>query len=174
MALPVVTQIEIGGTPILEFTDLTISQSLFGHHHFSLSIPYDRIEGTKGTFLSKAHRQLCGKQCTITVATDPSGQAGASAAGRFEFQGLVTQLNVGNQGGDLTGAFQVEGYSPTYLLDQTPVRRSFLKKSLKAIFQEVLAPYGSSLPPLQAKPQYTAPTLPYDFHRYLIASNLPD
>jgi type VI secretion system secreted protein VgrG len=159
MALPVITQIEIGGTPISEFTDLTISQSLFGHHHFSLGIPYDRIEGTKGTFLSKAHRQLCGKQCTITVATDTSGQAGASA-GRFEFQGLVTQLNVGSQGGDLTGAFQVEGYSPTYLLDQTPVRRSFLKKSLKAIFQEILAPYGSSLPSLQAKPQYTAP-IPY-------------
>ena len=152
MALPVITQIEIGGTPILEFTDLTISQSLFGHHHFSLGIPYDRIEGTKGTFLSKAHRQLCGKPCTISIAPD----AGASAAGSFKFQGLVTQLHVGNQGGDLTGAFQVEGYSPTYLLDQTPVRRSFRYKTLKAIFQEVLAPYGNSLPPLQAKPQYAA------------------
>lgn len=163
MALPVITQIEIGDTPILEFTDLTISQSLFGHHHFSLGIPYDRIEGTKGTFLSKAHRQLCGKPCTIIIKTDSSGQAsnaGAADAGSFTFQGLVTQLNVGNQGGNLTGAFQVEGYSPTYLLDQAPVRRSFRKKTLKTIFQEVLAPYGNSLPPLQAKPQYTA-TIPY-------------
>ena len=161
MALPVVTQIEIGGMPILEFTDLTINQSLFGHHHFSLGIPYDRIEGTKGTFLSKAHRQLCGKQCTIAIAPDTAGQAGpAGAAGHFTFQGLVTQLNVGNQGSNLTGTFQVEGYSPTYLLDQAPVRRSFRKKTLKAIFQEVLAPYGNGLPPLQAKPQYTTP-IPY-------------
>jgi type VI secretion system secreted protein VgrG len=163
MALPVITQIEIGGAPILEFTDLTITQSLFGHHDFSLGIPYDRIEGTKGTFLSKAHRQLCGQPCTITITTDvPGGEGGEAAqpSGRFEFQGLVTQLNVGNHGGDLTGAFQVEGYSPTYLLDQTPVRRSFRNKNLKTIFQEVLAPYAKGLLPLQAKPQYTA-TIPY-------------
>ena len=39
MALPVTSQIQIGTTPVTEFTDLTISQSLFGHHHFSLGIP---------------------------------------------------------------------------------------------------------------------------------------
>ena len=68
MALPVTSQIQIGTTPVTEFTDLTISQSLFGHHHFSLGIPYDAVEGTKGTFLSKAHQLFCGQRITVSIA----------------------------------------------------------------------------------------------------------
>jgi type VI secretion system secreted protein VgrG len=159
MALPVATQIQIGDTPVTEFTNLTISQSLFGHHHFSLGIPYDRVEGTKGGFVSTAHEQLCGQRITITIGPlFPGGEGGAQAAS-FQFQGIVTELAVGSQG-DLTGVFQVQGYSPTYLLDQAPVRRTFRNQTLLAIFQQVLKPYADELQPLQAKPQHTAP-LPY-------------
>ena len=89
-------------------------------------------------------------------AITSSGQA-AKPAGEFEFQGIVTQLNVGNHGSDLTGSLEVQGYSPTYLLDQAPMRRTFRNKTLAAIFQEVLKPYSDGLLPLQAKPQHTAP-----------------
>ncbi|RZJ87135.1 MAG: hypothetical protein EOO60_12535, partial [Hymenobacter sp.] len=154
MALPVNIQIQIGSFQVKEFASFTLSQSLFEHHHFSLSMPYDRIEGTKGTFLSKAHQELCGQRCTITLIPTLS----ESGAGKLEFQGVVTQLEVGNQG-DLTGTVQVHGYSPTYLLDQAPVRRTFHKQTLLTIFKQVLGTYGGDMPSLQAAPRYTAPLL---------------
>ncbi|RZK22724.1 MAG: hypothetical protein EOO56_07505 [Hymenobacter sp.] len=160
MALPVTTQVQIGEITVKEFSDLTISQSLFGHHHFRLSIPFDRLEGTGGSFLSKTHEELCGKK--ITISFGPSGPL-AAVAGKvaktsydFAFQGIVTQIEVGNQG-DLTGAFQVQGYSPTYLLDQAPVRRTFRKQKLADVFKKVLQPYSGSLQPLKAKPKSTTP-----------------
>ena len=158
MALPITTQLQIGEHAISEFTNLTISQPLFGHHQFSVAIPYDRVEGSKGTFLSKAHQQFCGQRLTVAL-TLTNAPAGAAPAAAFKFQGIVTQLQVGNQG-DSTGFFLVQGYSPTYLLDQAPARRTFRQQTLLAIFQQVLQPYSDGLLPLQAKPQHTAP-LPY-------------
>ncbi|MBX0289486.1 phage baseplate assembly protein V [Hymenobacter sp. HSC-4F20] len=163
MALQVDTRIQIGGKEILEFTSLSISQSLFGHHHFSLNIPFDRLEGNTGTFLSKAHKELCGKSITISFGTadDLLGALGNGGKTDFDFtfQGIVTQIEVGNQG-DLTGSFQVQGYSPTYLLEDAPVRRTFLKQGLAAIFKKVLQPYPADLLALRAQPKHTAP-IPY-------------
>ncbi|GAB2785645.1 uncharacterized protein involved in type VI secretion and phage assembly [Hymenobacter luteus] len=163
MALQVDTRIQIGGKEILEFTSLSISQSLFGHHHFSLNIPFDRLEGNTGTFLSKAHKELCGKSITISFGTadDLLGALGNGGKTDFDFafQGIVTQIEVGNQG-DLTGSFQVQGYSPTYLLEDAPVRRTFLKQGLAAIFKKVLQPYPADLLGLRAQPKHTAP-IPY-------------
>ncbi|WP_139921684.1 type VI secretion system Vgr family protein [Hymenobacter sp. DG01] len=163
MALQVDTRIQIGGKEILEFTSLSISQSLFGHHHFSLNIPFDRLEGNTGTFLSKAHKELCGKSITISFGTSDDLLGALGNGGKtdfdFTFQGIVTQIEVGNQG-DLTGSFQVQGYSPTYLLEDAPVRRTFLKQGLAAIFKKVLQPYPADLLALRAQPKHTAP-IPY-------------
>jgi len=159
MALPVTTQIHIGDTEITEFTGLSISQSLFGHHQFSLSIPYDRLEGTTGTFLSKAHEELCGQKITISFGQLQAATGEGKPSNKpfaFAFQGIVTQLEVGNQS-DLTGAFQVQGYSPTYFLDDAPVRHTYRQQSLQAVFERVLQPYSGDLLPLQAKPSNTAP-----------------
>lgn len=68
----------------------------------------------------------------------------------------MTQLELGTQG-DLRGDYQVQGYAPTYLLDQPPAPRTFQKQTLRAIFQHVLQAYGNDLPALQAKPRHTAP-----------------
>ena len=152
MALPVTPQLQIGSFQVTEFTSFSLSQSLFEHHQFSLSLPYDRVEGTKGAFLSKAHQALCGQRFTATLAPT----LGAGGVGELAFQGLVTKLDLGNQG-DLTGMIQVHGYGPTYLLDQAPVRRTFRQQTLLAIFQQVLRAYGNDLPPLQAAPRHTAP-----------------
>jgi len=66
---------------------------------------------------------------------------------------------VGNQG-DFTGAFHVQGYSPTFLMDGAPVRRTFRQKNVGFIFKKLVGAYPQELLKLKGQAQSTAP-LPY-------------
>lgn len=161
MALPVTTRLVIGQKKITDFTNLVIQQSLFGHHHFSVEIPFDALESGSAGFLASAHQELVAK--AVTVAFSPASPAGgapgkgaAKADYDFSFQGIVTHLEVGTQG-DLTGSFSVQGFSPTCVLADLPRYRTFRKKTLADIFRTVLGSYPGNRLAQDLKPATTAP-----------------
>jgi uncharacterized protein involved in type VI secretion and phage assembly len=155
MALPIVTHLSIGGKKITDFNNLVIQQSLFGHHHVSVEIPFDVLEGSGQGFLTSAHQDLVAQP--ITVSFSPAfASSGSPAAYTFSFKGLITHLEVGTQG-DLTGSFSVQGFSPTYLLSDVPRYRTFRNQTLADIFRTVLAAYPGNALTSQLKPASTAP-----------------
>ncbi|WP_046243796.1 type VI secretion system Vgr family protein [Hymenobacter terrenus] len=159
MSLPIVTHLSIGKKKITDFSNLVIQQSLFGHHHVSVEIPFDVLEGSEHGFLTSAHEDLVAQPITVSFSSAlPAARDGqpAAAAYTFAFKGLVTHLEVGTQG-DLTGSFSVQGFSPTYVLTDVPRYRTFRKKTLADIFRTVLKAYPSNRLAQQLKPATTAP-----------------
>ncbi|RZK31354.1 MAG: hypothetical protein EOO63_04415, partial [Hymenobacter sp.] len=157
MAIPIVTHLSIGEQKITDFRNLVIQQPLFGHHQFSVEIPFDVLEGSQQGFLTSAHQKLVAKPMSVTFSPAvASGQAEAGAtAYTFAFKGLVTHLEVSTRS-DLTGSFTVQGFSPTYALADVPRYRTFRQQTLAAIFRTVLAAYPTNLLANQLKPTASA------------------
>ena len=140
MAIAVSVSISIDGGPALrDYHSVSIRQELFAHHSFQVAVPYEILETERGDgFFHQAHERYCGKpiaiQFTPVVVKDPP----------LLFKGIITHIALSNSG-DFAHSFVLSGYSPTYLLEDGAQRRAFLKKDLKAIFSEVLQPYGKNV-----------------------------
>ncbi|HEX8659685.1 MAG TPA: phage late control D family protein, partial [Hymenobacter sp.] len=149
--------IEVEGlAPIKHCLRLSISQGIFDHHRFEIVVPHQALEGPAAEgFFQQAHHQLCGKRVTISLA--PVAARGARPA--FRFKGLITQLRLGSAD-DLAPVYVIEGYSPTYLLEGSAQRRTFVKQSLAQIGTAVLADYARNRLATQVTPSYR-PLLPY-------------
>ncbi len=149
--------IEIEGrAPLSHCLRLSLSQAIFDHHHFELVVPYETLEGPKGNgFFEKAHKDLCGKNITISFV--PFTEAEPAPA--FKFKGLITQLRLGSAN-DLANVYIIEGYSPTYLLEDSAQRRTFVKQTLSQICFQVLTDYSRNTLDRKVDPRYQA-KIPY-------------
>jgi len=149
--------IEIEGrAPLTHCLRLSISQAIFDHHHFELVVPYETLEGPKGNgFFQQAHKELCGRIITISFAPIITNEA----APDFKFKGLITQLRLGSTD-DLASVYIIEGYSPTYLLEDSTQRRTFIKQTLSQICSQVLTDYGRNTLGRKVDPHYKA-KIPY-------------
>ncbi|MCY7352991.1 MAG: phage baseplate assembly protein V [Cytophagaceae bacterium] len=151
MAKQVVAHIELeGGTELAEASYLCIEQDLFGHHTFELHVPFEQLEDPNELFFHKSHQNVCGK--TIQFSFDPLLEKGSFS---FKFKGLITELALKNTSA-LSNAFVLKGYSPTILLEDSRLRRSFLQQSLSNIVDRVLDPYPSNLVKRSVKPRQKA------------------
>jgi Rhs element Vgr protein len=137
---------------------LTVQQSVFGHHAFALHVSFDALGqalGLKPDLVHmRAHEQLGGQNVTISWRRAPGG-----AAAPFEFKGVITETSI-ETSHDLTQYYHIGGHSHTFLLDSGVQRRTFVKKSLADIFQQVLAPYPANDLPRAVNPVRQTP-LPY-------------
>jgi type VI secretion system secreted protein VgrG len=140
MAIAVTVSISVaGGPPLRDYHSVSIRQELFGHHSFQVAVPYEILETERSDgFFHQAHQNYCGKPVTITITPvltkDPP----------LLFKGTVTHIALSNSG-DFAHSFVLSGFSPTYLLEDGTQRRTFQKKGLKDIFEEVLKPYGKNV-----------------------------
>lgn len=131
---------------------LILYQDLFNHHWFQLTIPYNDLENNTGSFLHTAHEDWCGK--TVAISIDYSGFAQYSVKGKgslqmegssdFQFKGIVTDVQVGTAG-DYTGVFIIKGYSPTFLMEDAMLRRTFQDTTIQEVFEKVLKDYNGDL-----------------------------
>lgn len=128
---------QCGGAPLAPAADIqqiTLTQSLFAHHEFQVIVPFDRVEGSKASFFSQAHKRLLGKPLTLDIRADNfhfnQGQ-------QLQFEGIVTHLEAGKDN-DFAGSVVASGFSPCYLLASGSKKRTFVAKTLDAIFNEVL------------------------------------
>jgi uncharacterized protein involved in type VI secretion and phage assembly len=147
MSYPVNVSVHVdGGTALADYNKLTLSQHVLTHHSFALDFSFEALGKALGikpeTLFSQAHEQLSGKGITIGWTSGAQADAGRS----FEFKGIITNISIQTDA-DLVNYYHISGYSPTFLLEDGTQNRTFVKKTLQAIFQQVLGDYPGN--PLQ-------------------------
>ncbi len=143
--------IKINGNPIKQFTSLSLTQSIFEHHSFRLVCPTESIDSaTASTF--NASKNLIGCNFLLQITA-------VEAAGNLQFAGVVTQVETARHDG-YTGDIIISGYSPTIFCDNGPHCKSWEKKTIKVIADDVLGHFPKNLLKPDISPLY-AQTLSY-------------
>jgi type VI secretion system secreted protein VgrG len=128
--------IDIGGINIKRFTSFTLSQNIFEHHVFRLVCPAEVIDGITGEVFN-ASKNVIGSLFSIQIDS-------INGSGSLIFSGVVTQVETAKHSGH-AGDIIVTGYSPTVLCDNGPHCKSWEKKALKNIAQDVLKHFPQNL-----------------------------
>ncbi len=154
MAKQINVKIELeGGNEISRHLGLVIEQQLFDHHRFELLVPFDQLEASGEHFFSQSHRNALGRKITFTFSPRQDGD-------EFVFQGIVTEIRLRSLS-DMSSAFVLKGASPTILLEDSPQRRSFIRGSVQALFDQVLRPYPQNLLRRDLSPQNGGRKIPF-------------
>ena len=169
MAQLISSNITIAGTPIKQITSFQLTQNIFDHHYFRLVVPAESLENTAGGMLQSS-RNLIGGVLQVSFSQGAEG-------GGLQFRGIVMQVEADRFSGH-TGNIIISGTSPTIVLDNGPHCKSWEKKAIKNIAQDVLKHFPQNLLQPQIAPQYPetlAYTVQYkqtawQFLNYLCAS----
>jgi uncharacterized protein involved in type VI secretion and phage assembly len=169
MAQLISSNITIAGTPIKQITSFQLTQNIFDHHYFRLVCPAESLEGMEGGMLTSS-RNLIGGILQASFSTFGSGSG-------LQFRGIVMQVEADRFSGH-TGNIVISGTSPTIVLDNAPHCKSWEKKAIKNIAQDVLKHFPQNLLQAQVAPTYPetlAYTVQYkqtawQFLNYLCAS----
>lgn len=144
MARLVRLKIEIeGGRTLTHHEGLTIHQPLYGHHSFSLKVPLEILEGNDEHSFSRSPNELLGKNITFSFdAGEAFSDSEQSYA--FVFKGIITELSLKNNT-DLTSSLQINGFSPTIIMEDGTCRRYFHNISPVDLFRQILSDYPQNL-----------------------------
>ena len=160
MSYPVNVSVHVdGGTALTDYNKLTLNQHALTHHSFALDFSFEALGKALGlkpeNLFTQAHQQLSGKGITIGWTSSAQADAGRS----FAFKGIITHVSIQTDA-DLVNYYHLSGYSPTFLLEDGTQSRTFVKKSLQAIFTQVLGDYPGNPLKKQLKAQHQD-VLPY-------------
>jgi uncharacterized protein involved in type VI secretion and phage assembly len=145
MAQLISSNITIAGTPIKQVTSFQLTQNIFDHHHFRLVCPAESLEGLEGGMLQSS-RNLIGGVLQASFSTPATGSG-------LQFKGIVMQVEADRFSGH-TGNIIISGCSPTIILDNGPHCKSWEKKAIKNIAQDVLKHFPQNLLQAQISPLY--------------------
>jgi type VI secretion system secreted protein VgrG len=152
MAKLVKTTIHINGIEVNQFHQFSLNQGIFAHHTFKLVCPAEALDDIKNTPLSKS-KNLIGSSFKVKIENfNDTNQP-------LQFLGLVTQVEAAKYNGH-TGDIIVSGYSPTILMDNAPNCKSWDKKALKNIANDVFNDFPKNLLSPSLQPTY-GETIPY-------------
>jgi type VI secretion system secreted protein VgrG len=144
MAQLISSNITIAGNPIKQITSFQLTQNIFDHHYFRLVVPAESLENTGGGMLQSS-RNLIGGVLQVSFAQ--------GAEDGLQFRGIVMQVEADRFSGH-TGNIIISGTSPTVVLDNGPHCKSWEKKAIKNIAQDVLKHFPQNLLQPQITPQY--------------------
>jgi type VI secretion system secreted protein VgrG len=145
MSYPVKVSVQVDGVAdpsgaLADYNHLTLQQHLLTHHAFALDFSCETLGkalGLKPELVPiQAHTRLSGKDITLSWTSRLASGAGRS----FQFKGIITDISIRTDA-DLVNYYHVSGYSPTFLLEDGTQSRTFVKKTLPAIFAQVLGEY---------------------------------
>jgi uncharacterized protein involved in type VI secretion and phage assembly len=163
MSQQVLVKIELeNGKEINHYSSLKIRQNLFKHHKFELTVPFEVLEDEDEHFFKSAHKTVCGK--SISFSFDSEYDKNAKSKFKYVFKGIITEIELSNKG-DLANKFVIRGYSPTILLEDYTVKRTFHQMSIGDIFSKVLNEYAANLLKRKLKARNTSPV------KYLVQYN---
>lgn len=145
MAQLISSNITIAGTPIKQITSFQLTQNIYDHHYFRLVCPAEALEGMEGGMLNSS-RNLIGGILQASFSTPGTGNG-------LQFRGIVMQVEADRFSGH-TGNIVISGTSPTIVLDNGPHSKSWEKKAIKNIAQDVLKHFPQNLLQAQVAPQY--------------------
>lgn len=145
MAQLISSNISIAGNPIRQITSFQLTQNIFEHHYFRLVCPAESIDGLGGGILSASQNMIGG---ILQVSVTPLGASGA-----LQFRGIVMQVEADRFSGH-AGNIIISGCSPTIVLDNGPHCKSWEKKAIKNIAQDVLKHFPQNLLQPQISPLF--------------------
>jgi len=145
MAQLISSNITIAGSPIKQITSFQLTQNIFDHHYFRLVCPAESLDGTDGGILHSSRNLIGGILQASVTAT--------GAEGALQFRGIVMQVEADRFSGH-TGNIIISGCSPTIVLDNGPHCKSWEKKAIKNIVQDVLKHFPQNLLQPQVAPLY--------------------
>ncbi|HEY2649464.1 MAG TPA: contractile injection system protein, VgrG/Pvc8 family [Puia sp.] len=155
MAQQVRTKLELeSGKKITRFKSFVLNQDIFRHHHFELTVPFNELEKKEETFFRDSHKEVCGK--TISVSFESKSD---KKPNDFRFKGIITEISLSNLS-DFTSVFILKGYGSTVLLEDCSMRRTFINKSVKQVFDTVLNAYPGNVIKRKLNPD-NKNTIPY-------------
>ncbi len=143
MAQFVNVNINIGGKAIRQYSSVALSQDVFEHHEFRIVCPAEAIDGTSGSVFNKS-KDFIGAKLTIEI--DAVG-----SDGKLQFSGVVTQIESSRYSGH-AGDIIISGFSPTVLLDNGAHCKTWEKKAVKNIAQDVLNYFPQNMLPSKVAP----------------------
>ena len=136
MAQLTTTSISINGRPIRQFSSFSLSQGIYEHHSFRLTCPARSLEGISGGLFNQS-KELIGVQISVQVDT-------VGIEGQLRFKGIITQVQAERYSGS-SGDIIISGSSATILLDNGPHCKSWEKKAVKNIVEDVLKHFPENL-----------------------------
>jgi type VI secretion system secreted protein VgrG len=136
--------ISINGKSIRQFSSFSLAQGIFEHHYFRLTCPAESIDGNTGAVFNQSK--------TLMGATLVARVNSVEAAGQLEFKGIVTQVETERYSGS-SGDVVITGYSATIMLESGPHCKSWEKKAVKNIVQDVLKHFPKDFDP-KVSPKY--------------------
>jgi type VI secretion system secreted protein VgrG len=146
MAKLVKTIIHINGVEVKQFHQFSLNQGIFAHHTFKLECPAEVLDDINSTPLSKS-KNLIGTSFKVKIENYESNNT------PLQFLGLVTQIQAAKFNGH-GGNIIITGYSPTILMDNAPHCKSWDKKALKNIANDVFSDFPKSLLSPNIQPAY--------------------
>ncbi|MBJ2123196.1 phage baseplate assembly protein V [Flavobacterium sp. IB48] len=161
MALQTSTTIKIGHTVITNFSNLKIVQKIHDHHTFSLEVRQDfLVEEFKS--IMPVSQQLYGERISIEIKPIDGLNDSLVLADLknyvMQFYGIVAGVSMKKSCiDDIEESFLIEGYSTSFLLENTPESNSFAGMRLSDIVSRVKTGYNIDM---QIRPFYDA-IIPY-------------
>jgi type VI secretion system secreted protein VgrG len=137
MALASKIQIDIEGTELKDFLDLTVRQSIYSHNDFEVICRMDAFE-KKNSFVMEQSNKFIGSSINLSIEVNLKGDTQPS---EHLFKGLITSIRTTKSYTGETDHVIFSGFSPDILLRDNPGCASFENKSLKQIADEILKPY---------------------------------
>ncbi|MFT4023906.1 MAG: type IV secretion protein Rhs, partial [Flavihumibacter sp.] len=145
MAQLVSTTIAINGNPVSQFSSFSLTQGIFDHHFFRLTCPAESIDGAMGAIFSQSG-DLMGATLSAQISS-------VDMEGQMRFSGIITQVETEKFNG-FSGDVVISGYSPTIVLDSGPHCKSWEKKAVKNIVNDVLKHFPQNLLQPKVSPVY--------------------
>jgi len=136
MAQLTTTNIAIAGKSIGQFHSFSLSQAISEHHYFRLSCTANALEDNTGTVLSQS-KELLGKTLTAQISS-------VGTKGSLKFKGIITNIDAEKFSGS-NGDIIISGYSATKILDSGPHCKTWEKKAVKNIVQDVLKHFPQNM-----------------------------
>ena len=140
MAKQVEVDIELeGGNKLSHCMSLVIRQEFGNPHTFEVLLPFEILEDSKDTFFNKSHETVMGKIIQFSIKPSDSEESQ-----NFDFKGIVTSIELKNNN-SFNPCFSLAGSSTDGLLKDGKQRRTFVKQTLKQIYDKVLDSYPQNL-----------------------------
>lgn len=151
MALAQQVKILIDGSEIMDYLDLNLQQSIFGHHSLEITCRREDLgEERDGKIIDKSSQYLGGK-ISLTIKIDDKQ--------KVEFEGIVTEIRASIMSNAQSNVVILEASSLDIILDDGEHCQSFEEKTMKAIAEEILKDY--SLSASRVQPEKSSGSMPY-------------
>lgn len=143
MAYEVKTRIVFDDNTKIEIiSSIEIKEILFGHHVFTVEVPFSQIENKQQHgFFKDSYQKYLGKAINIYIINQRYLRGKPV---EYVFRGIVTGVSMARTASDAESVVVLSGFSPTILLDTGPVKKTFAQKNIEDIVNGAIKAVNSS------------------------------